>query len=74
MRLARTTDIYPISELYNDAIAYAESVGHIDWESLFPAAQIEKWMLAHELFCFEEDNHLAAVAKLAESSTQSCIY
>ncbi len=62
MRLATDRDIIKLTELYNSATAYANTVGHIDWAMPFPLKTIAKLIDQRELYCIDDSDHDTLVA------------
>lgn len=64
MRLALENDIPELRTVYNDAMIYAESVGHIDWPSPFPVSALRELITNKELYCFEVSGQVIAAQRI----------
>lgn len=67
-------EILDASDIYNQAIVYADSVGMIDWPFPFPEELIEDYFDKHEMFCVQADDSeqdIIAVFRLSETPNRN---
>lgn len=55
MRLATKNDLPELSELYSDALVFANSVGHIDWPDPFTLDDTYHLVKTSQLYCFGDE-------------------